>query len=805
MKKYALFLFGLGLLVFSFQASSVGAQEVPTFSKGMVSLTFDDGWKNIYTYGKPILDAAGIKSTQYVYTAPVACRTEFGLPYCEEFMTKSDVIDFHNSGHEVAAHTRSHVSLPTVTTLNDLLFESYGSRLDLLADIGVPVSNLAYPFGELSPGVIDQLKRAGYSGARTVYPDALNSPITDKYSLYASQVNANTTLEQVQGWVEQAIAEKGWLILVFHQITDACVAPTGIVTPTEVDAYCSSPAGLQAIVDYLVSLGDSISLPTVGQGLALMDTAPVSDGVAPEVVQTDIVVPASSEAGAAVAFDPVVSDSDANLFGTLGTFCTTLPLVEHPIFGIQYPTVVTSGHVFPIGETSVECKAADSGGNVATHTFKVTVNNAPQTIALTIEEKTYGDPDFDLVATSTSGAAVTFAVSSGPAELIDADTVHITGAGVVKIKATVPASGFYASSEKEFEFTVKPLAIEVVADEGQTKKIGSADPTNFTFTSDPLVGTDVFTGKLERDPGEGLGGYQIRIGTLTAGDNYEITFISKNFEILPESTSGGGGGGVVVVQSSGGSTSGGGGGVAQVLDEQVQAHPSGTLVLHEGTIYLIKNGQRFGFRNPQEFFSHGYTFVQAVPANAADMSLPFEETNIIKALPGTLVLDAGDGKTVFMIGPDYTKRGFDSEEAFTKLGYNYGQMVTIDVSDYESQSPITTNDETHPEGALVLDQGTVWWIQNGQKQGFESETVFNTYGFNFTRVVPATVADSALPTGSLVKLRDGTLVNNNSNLFIVSDAKARKFRSLISFQNLGYSVSNAVSLDLVNYESGTEI
>ena len=57
------------------------------------------------------------------------------------------------------------------------------------------------------------------------------------------------------------------------------------------------------------------------------------------------------------------------------------------------------------------------------------------------------------------------------------------------------------------------------------------DPV-FTYGVSPeLVGTDAFTGALSRVAGEYVGSYAIEQGTLSAGSNYTITYVSKDFEI----------------------------------------------------------------------------------------------------------------------------------------------------------------------------------------------------------------------------------------------------------------------------------
>lgn len=231
-------------------------------------------------------------------------------------------------------------------------------------------------------------------------------------------------------------------------------------------------------------------------------------------------------------------------------------------------------------------------------------------------------------------------------------------------------------------------------------------------------------------------------------------------------------------------------------------HPNGTLVLDGKTVYLIKDGKRVGFRNPEEYKSHGYSFGQAVAANAHDKAMPQAEF-VEKALEGTLVLDAQDGKTVYMVGANNTKRGFTSAAVFKALGYSFANLLKINLSDYSAGPAITSGAQTHPDGALVLDGRTVWWILGGTKQGFESMAVFNTYGFSSAKIVKSNSADLALPQGPLVKFRDGTLVKDGANYYLISDGKKLQFASVADLTGRGYKTANAISARLVNYETGS--
>ena len=98
---------------------------------------------------------------------------------------------------------------------------------------------------------------AGFIAGRSV-DRGYNTPTTDKYALKVQQVDRTTTLSEIQAWVDEAVQNNVWLILMFHQIDDDLAATFG-----------TTPAILQSTVDYAASTG--IEIVTMRDGVALMD------------------------------------------------------------------------------------------------------------------------------------------------------------------------------------------------------------------------------------------------------------------------------------------------------------------------------------------------------------------------------------------------------------------------------------------------------------------------------------------------------------------------------------------------------
>ena len=108
-------------------------------------------------------------------------------------------------------------------------------------------------------------------------------------------------------------------------------------------------------------------------------------------------------------------------------------------------------------------------------------------------------------------------------------------AGSYTLEITNKEGADYAFSGKTTaNYTIKPKALTVKA-EDKTKKVGEEDP-EFTYTYDGLVegDKDVFSGALTRDEGETAGTYTIKLGTLSAGTNYTITYTGATLTIEEE-------------------------------------------------------------------------------------------------------------------------------------------------------------------------------------------------------------------------------------------------------------------------------
>ncbi len=112
---------------------------------------------------------------------------------------------------------------------------------------------------------------------------------------------------------------------------------------------------------------------------------------------------------------------------------------------------ISSGEVQITGAGSCTLTAEQAGNanfNVAkavSQSFEI--EKAEQTIAFTVGEHAYGESDFTISATATSGEPVSFTVETGQCTL-SGDTVHLTGSGSCTIDANQEGNANYLPAEQ---------------------------------------------------------------------------------------------------------------------------------------------------------------------------------------------------------------------------------------------------------------------------------------------------------------------------------------------------------------------
>lgn len=182
--------------------------QVVGFNRGLVTLTFDDGWENNTTTALPVMKELGFKSNQFYATSFIK-NPSVSNP--RELIQR-----FTAAGHEIGSHTVSHPDLTTLS-MADSNAELRDSQIYLQNFLGKPVKYFATPYGAYNSAVKEQIM-SYYSVHRTVDAGYNSKDNFDISRLKVQNVLSTTTTSELAGWVKKAKADKTWLILVYHRV-----------------------------------------------------------------------------------------------------------------------------------------------------------------------------------------------------------------------------------------------------------------------------------------------------------------------------------------------------------------------------------------------------------------------------------------------------------------------------------------------------------------------------------------------------------------------------------------------------------
>ncbi len=186
---------------------SVGRVRQAQLPRGMVSLTFDDGWKSIYEEASPILDEFGYKSTQYIISDAV----DYSIP---AYMDAGQISAMQDNGHEIGSHSLQHCDMAQLSQANMHLFAD--SSYDSLSKKWGNITSFAYPFGSYSSDS-QKIFSTKYQYLRST-DGGLNDRYFDRQHIYAYTVHKNMTDKEYKGLLDKAVASKKWLVLVYHGV-----------------------------------------------------------------------------------------------------------------------------------------------------------------------------------------------------------------------------------------------------------------------------------------------------------------------------------------------------------------------------------------------------------------------------------------------------------------------------------------------------------------------------------------------------------------------------------------------------------
>ncbi|GAB7108504.1 polysaccharide deacetylase family protein [Streptomyces phaeofaciens JCM 4814] len=144
--------------------------------RGLVGLTFDDGYADFLSGALPVLRRHGCTATLFVLPGRLGGDNAWDpLGPRRPLLTADGIRQAAAEGVEIGSHGLTHVDLTRADdlTLKAETVESRGVLADLL---GTAIAGFCYPYGTVDRRAMDAVRGAGYGYACAIDPGPLNGP-----------------------------------------------------------------------------------------------------------------------------------------------------------------------------------------------------------------------------------------------------------------------------------------------------------------------------------------------------------------------------------------------------------------------------------------------------------------------------------------------------------------------------------------------------------------------------------------------------------------------------------------------------
>lgn len=193
-------------------AVTLNIQEIATFAPpaaGVCSITFDDGRISQWNVAKPIMDAYAFPGTMYVYPSVIGNGTH---------VSKAQLATMQELNWDVSSHTYSH---PHLSQLDDgSIHEQFRRSKEWLVQNGFAkgANDLALPYGDYNDTNVLPIAKQYFRSVRTITNQVETLPPASTYKIRTLYVINTMTLATAEAAVADAVTNKEWLVMVFHDI-----------------------------------------------------------------------------------------------------------------------------------------------------------------------------------------------------------------------------------------------------------------------------------------------------------------------------------------------------------------------------------------------------------------------------------------------------------------------------------------------------------------------------------------------------------------------------------------------------------
>jgi len=135
--------------------------------RGLVGITFDDGYVSVLEAALPELLRHGFTASMFIISDRLGGSNEWDEGPSWPLMSADQVGELAAAGMEIGSHSATHRRLAGIGA-NQLEAEVTGSRARLGELLGTPVRGFAYPYGSMDAAARQAVRDAGYDWACAV-------------------------------------------------------------------------------------------------------------------------------------------------------------------------------------------------------------------------------------------------------------------------------------------------------------------------------------------------------------------------------------------------------------------------------------------------------------------------------------------------------------------------------------------------------------------------------------------------------------------------------------------------------------
>ena len=161
----------------------------------MVAVTFDDGFVCAYDAALPVLHQHGIPATMFIPSDRIGKSNDWMRSHAtapRAILSVSQLRELDRAGITVGSHTRTHPRLTEIGAAR-VADELRGSKTALEQILGKRVDYFAYPYGQYSQAVRDEVERAGYRAACSTR-SGFNRSTVDRFLLRRIEVYGSDSI-----------------------------------------------------------------------------------------------------------------------------------------------------------------------------------------------------------------------------------------------------------------------------------------------------------------------------------------------------------------------------------------------------------------------------------------------------------------------------------------------------------------------------------------------------------------------------------------------------------------------------------